>query len=372
MQTIAVAAIVNIIGGRWRGGVDYTDEEIAQLLGEQCGDKPEIIALARAELLKAPVLGRSGDHSDAVAIFLTRASLLLQNVRTQLQQNAPNGWLTEDQLRMIFMSTCGLASPDLHSSTLDYELTKGTKLAVSSAWLECRDDEAWHPGMRSGSGWFKKYCVTPLGKRQVLKKDLAHSPTAIEPVKPKPLATEVVPPWRRNTPPPPPPPMSTSAPTAPSASAQVAAAATVNNQNTVHVAPQFAIHVHVQPAAPAPIVTPPPASAPSGENERTPDDDSEGDQQGEPGTVSKRAQRAGQQYEYAMRHHFTHLKSPPSDLKVWSWVKENLPSADREKLPGFHTWSRYLREWRAYVALPKESRSEHQDALDHSNPFIHS
>ena len=247
--------------------MDYTDEELVHLLGEECDDQSDLLAQVRAELMKAPVLSSWDDKDHDAALFLTRISFVLRDVRKYIQRPSDTGgWLAEDRLRIIFMSACGMTNTDIAPYQLDRHFTTGLRGAVANTWLEAKNEDIWDYRRNGVTGSFKKYCVTPLGKRQVLRKDGA---AATEASKPNPV-TETVPAWQRSTPQPPapvsalswprnplpPPPTQT---TVPDATAPVQA--TVSNNSHVCVAPHIAVHLHVAAPtpAPSPVITPPPA-----------------------------------------------------------------------------------------------------------------
>ena len=313
--------------------MDFTDEEIGQLLNEGLHDRPDLATHARAELSKAPLVADYNNNPETAALFLARICVLFQHVRSQLQYPSErDAWVTDERLRSVLTSSCSLRNPDTKPHSFEEAHRKGMIVAGTNVWLESQHVDDWRPGMASGSGWVTKYRVTPLGKRQVLRAD--QSPAEIVNIskpEPEPPKTPPPPPWARSH-------------------AQATAQANVFSaiKNEVSIAPQIVVNVHVPPHS----VTSVPAPEASERKNKT--DNREASAK-EP---SPAACKAHAQYQKAMDEHFSRWpEKPPTDDEVYKWLNENLHYSDRNALPSADTWKRELREFRNVSGTRKKHDS---------------
>lgn len=86
-----------------------------------------------------------------------------------------------------------LTGIEIHSTLAQYELN----ILLEEGYIQGIDEDHWHPGMPSGSGWTTVYPLTLKGKKVAEKR--MHTVTAAVDTAPVSPPIKPVPPWKRQT-----------------------------------------------------------------------------------------------------------------------------------------------------------------------------
>jgi hypothetical protein len=89
-----------------------------------------------------------------------------------------NGWIKRDDLELFMTQLMGLLQPGCSAHVVRQEANGAVWEAIHFGLVECKNYDAWRPGMPSGSGWCEVVAITTYGLARSRPSDAQAPPAA--------------------------------------------------------------------------------------------------------------------------------------------------------------------------------------------------